>query len=118
MKPSLEPFYVHLGERIQDLREKRGLSQDKLGQLLSPRMTRASIANIEAGKQRVLSHTLWQMAKALGVGPVELVDGRPEMRSDSEAALGEIEREMGEKLLLKKVEIRRLVSKMAGKAGT
>jgi transcriptional regulator with XRE-family HTH domain len=63
----IEPFYKELGRSIQAFRVKAGLSQEKLGASLRPRVTRASIANIEGGKQRILTHTLVQLSAALDV---------------------------------------------------
>ena len=40
-------------------------------------MTRASIANVESGKQRVLAHSLAQIASSLGVSADELIQDRP-----------------------------------------
>jgi transcriptional regulator with XRE-family HTH domain len=73
-----EAFYDTLGRRIFLLRKKRGLTQEQLGARLSPQVTRASIANIESGKQRVLAHSLAQFANALGVSADELIQDRPD----------------------------------------
>lgn len=71
----IEPFYVSLGSRIQSLRSDKNMSQSYLGKQLEPEMTRASIANIEAGKQRVLGHTLVQLSKVLDFDLNELNHG-------------------------------------------
>ncbi|MEJ7862403.1 MAG: helix-turn-helix transcriptional regulator [Pyrinomonadaceae bacterium] len=63
----IEPFYAEVGRLIQAKRNENGMSQEHLAQQLDPKVTRASIANIEAGKQRVLAHTLVQLSKALSV---------------------------------------------------
>lgn len=63
------------------------LTQDELGKMLRPTMTRASIANIEAGKQRVLAHTLVDLSSALQLTLDELASG-----ADVEAA--ELEEEL------------------------
>lgn len=73
MKRAPEAFYEALGRRIQILRKRRGLTQEQLGGRLLPQVTRASIANIESGKQRVLAHSLAQFADALDVSTDELV---------------------------------------------
>lgn len=75
MAARIEPFYVYLGQRIQFLRNRKNLTQGDLGGRLDPPTTRASIANIEAGKQRVLAHTLLQIAKALEIEVPELLGG-------------------------------------------
>lgn len=67
-----EPFYAQLGQRIADARSALHLSQAELGDKLEPRLTRASIANIENGKQRVLAYTLVQIAARLRVDLNEL----------------------------------------------
>ena len=70
-----ERFYRTLGATIRRRREALDLTQAEVGARLSPRMTRASIANIEAGKQRVLAHTLVDMASALAMKLEDLVSG-------------------------------------------
>src|SRR5205809_1100281 len=65
MPLEIEPFYRELGQRIRDLRTSKGLTQEGLGELLDPQVTRASIANIEVGSQRVLAHTLVQLVQHL-----------------------------------------------------
>jgi transcriptional regulator with XRE-family HTH domain len=72
----IESFYVDLGQRIRALRTNLGLTQDQLGHLLIPPTSRVSIANVESGKQRILSHTLVQFAEALKVELVELLPAR------------------------------------------
>jgi transcriptional regulator with XRE-family HTH domain len=70
-----ERFYRTLGETIRKRRDALGLTQAQLGARLNPPMTRASIANIEAGKQRVLAHTLVDLASALSAKLDELTAG-------------------------------------------
>ena len=76
--PPREPFYEILGQRIREGRTRQGLTQERLGKLLQPPATRASIANIEKGSQRVLAHTLVQLATALKIEIGELA--RPSER--------------------------------------
>lgn len=70
---SIEPLYADLGRRIRDSRREQGLTQEQLGARLAPPVTRASIANIETGKQRVLVHTLMQLAEAMKMPLEELL---------------------------------------------
>lgn len=63
----IERFYAVLGNTVQTERLKLNMSQADLGERLRPKMTRASVANIEAGKQRVLAHTLIQLSKILSL---------------------------------------------------
>lgn len=63
---NIEPFYIELGHWIRHNRELEGLSQSQLAKNIGH--TRASIANMEAGKQRILSHQLTSIARALKRG--------------------------------------------------
>jgi transcriptional regulator with XRE-family HTH domain len=73
MATQIEPFYAEVGRRIRDHRNKAGMTQEDLGRLLSPPMTRVSVANFEGGHQRVLSHTLVQLAAALNVEVTDIL---------------------------------------------
>jgi transcriptional regulator with XRE-family HTH domain len=86
-----EPFYEELGRRIARLRQQVGLSQQSLGALMQPQMTRASVANIETGQQRVLAHTLVQLAKALGCDLESLAGVRDEALPEAAAVQHELE---------------------------
>jgi transcriptional regulator with XRE-family HTH domain len=65
-------FYTLLGRRIQEARRGRRMTQQRLGDMLVPPLSRAAIANMETGKQGVLVYTLAQIALALGT-PVEIL---------------------------------------------
>lgn len=58
-------FYKPLGERIARLRRRLELTQDALGQRMD--MSRATVASIEAGRQRVTLDQLYEIATALEV---------------------------------------------------
>ena len=68
-------FYAQVGRRVRALRGKRGLTQEALASLVD--LTRTSITNIEKGRQKLLLHTLVDLAKALRVEPVELLPRTP-----------------------------------------
>ena len=80
MASDIEPFYRELGRKVREIRDRRGMTQEELGQLLNPQVTRASIANVENGTQRVLVHTLSQLATRLDVSVDELL---PRVRGES-----------------------------------
>lgn len=61
----VEPFYRLFGARVAVARDARGLTQAELAKLLTPPVTRASLSNLEAGKQRVNLHTALQLARIL-----------------------------------------------------
>jgi transcriptional regulator with XRE-family HTH domain len=73
MVAKIEPFYAEVGRRIRDHRNRAGMTQEDLGRLLSPPTTRVSVANIEGGHQRILSHTLIQLAAALSVEVIDIL---------------------------------------------
>lgn len=77
MKTKPEEFYVLLGNRVRTFRQQKGLTQEQLGNRLTPTMTRASVANIETAKQRVLAHTLIQLSGALDVSLDDLTRAEP-----------------------------------------
>src|SRR5438874_1648315 len=93
----LEPFYRDLGRKIRELRMGKDMTQEELGNRLDPQLTRASIANIESGTQRVLAHTLGQLADQLEVSIQELFPtSKPlEVSSDEGATIAkELNREL------------------------
>ncbi len=64
---AIEDFYAQLGAAVRRGRQERGMTQSALAARLVPAVTRASIANLELGQQRVLAHTLVQLAEILDV---------------------------------------------------
>lgn len=71
MKDSAQhTFYKALGARIRELRGNN-LSQEQLAKAV--KLTRTSIVNIEAGRQKLLLHNLFKIADALGVRPTDLL---------------------------------------------
>lgn len=67
----LKTFYLQVGANIQKARKRQGLNQDGLAQAVQ--LTRSSIANIEAGRQRALIHTVVLIAQVLDVEIGELL---------------------------------------------
>jgi transcriptional regulator with XRE-family HTH domain len=106
---------TEVGRRIQKLRNIRQLSQEALGLKLDPAVTRASIANIEAGKQRILAHTLVQIADALDAELAEIaLADRPITRTAQESLVPDekVEAELAEKLQLSPERAKKLAAKM------
>ena len=56
-------FYRQLGDRIRKARDSVSMTQDGLASKVS--LSRTSIANIEAGRQKVFLHILLDVASAL-----------------------------------------------------
>ena len=67
-------FYQKLGKRIRDARKSSQLTQEALGLKIS--LTRATVTNIEKGRQQLLVHTLVEIAKALDTTPEALLPER------------------------------------------
>lgn len=72
-------LYAQIGKRIRELRQKKELSQTRLAEIVG--LKRTSITNIEKGRQKLLVHTLWDLAEALSVSakdilPAEVVETR------------------------------------------
>jgi len=85
---AVEIFYEALGHRIRGARDQAGLSQLELAQRVG--LARASIANLEAGRQRPPVHTIVLIASVVEV-PVEALlpslDEPPETPTDPLSAL-------------------------------
>jgi transcriptional regulator with XRE-family HTH domain len=108
MPTKIEPFYARFGARMQQIRERRNLTQAQLGRSLNPPSTRASIANIESGKQRVLAHTLVQLAAVLEVEVQELLTSLGSQSPTPQQK--DIERELKRKLKLAPQQLKKLAA--------
>lgn len=69
----VEPVYRQFGAKVESMRAVLMIRQEDLAKKV--KLTRASIANIEAGKQRILLADVEKFAKALGVSPRSLMKG-------------------------------------------
>lgn len=105
---AVNAFYTAVGQRIQAHREAAGLTQTDLAVAVG--LERASMSNIEAGRQRSSLHIFTMIAQvlrvtigdlmpsaALPVGPVAL--GRPAvlkqmraLRNELDACIGQLEK--------------------------
>jgi len=61
----LNLFYILLGDSIKSARLKSGMKQEYFAHLLD--LSRASIVNIEKGRQRPSIHLLWEISKILDI---------------------------------------------------
>jgi transcriptional regulator with XRE-family HTH domain len=105
MAKRIEAFYEILGSNVQGARGRLKMTQAQLGLALGPPSTRASIANIENGKQRVLVHTLVQLARALETKVEKLI---PSEAATELPTLSDVEDELKRKLKLAAPELRKL----------
>ena len=88
---SIEGFYQQLGSAVRRRRLERGLTQGDVAARIVPAVTRASIANLELGHQRVLAHTLVQLSEILGVSVAELLSAPPVPSSDWDAVIAALQ---------------------------
>ena len=64
-------LYKYLGAAIKAQRRALGLTQQQLASHLG--VSRASLANVETGRQRVLVHQLYELAEQLNVSVQDLL---------------------------------------------
>lgn len=70
---TFEAFTVKLGHRLQELREAKGYSQEKLAYIAD--MDRVSIGYIEQGRRTPKIGTLYKLAKCLDVSVADFFMG-------------------------------------------
>lgn len=72
-RDSVQGLYVAIGENVRHYRNQARMTQLELAREVD--LTRASIANLETGRQRILLHTAFDLARALNVSVDCLVPG-------------------------------------------
>ena len=70
---SIEAVHGAVGLSIRRIREALGLDQAEVARRVG--LTRTSLANIEAGRQRVILDDVESFARALGTTPKHLMKG-------------------------------------------
>ena len=65
-------FLAALGQRIREIRQSRGYSQEALA--LKADIDRTYVSSVERGKRNVSALNVRRLAKALGVQPRDLWD--------------------------------------------
>jgi transcriptional regulator with XRE-family HTH domain len=73
MTQPIQVIYKMLGLRIRSTREALGWRQQELAEKIG--LTRTSVVNIEAGRQRLLLHDVEKIAVAFHVTPKHLLRG-------------------------------------------
>jgi transcriptional regulator with XRE-family HTH domain len=81
----IDALYQLVGMKIRNAREEAGISQTKLAKALG--MSRASVVNIEAGRQRAPLHILWQVAEKLGIELVSFIPQQSEYEEEKNTIL-------------------------------
>lgn len=67
----IDSFYASIGRNVRSARVAAAVSQENLAQRVG--LTRSSIANLEAGRQRVALHLFFLIADALNKDACELI---------------------------------------------
>lgn len=70
-KSLAEPIYERIGDRIRFFRKQSGWTQEELSRVVG--FSRASIANMECGRQRIYIHDLIAFAKVFGIPNFKLL---------------------------------------------
>jgi transcriptional regulator with XRE-family HTH domain len=69
--PSGDAVLAEFGQRVRELREARGLSQESLAELAG--LHRTYVSSLERGQRNVSLRNIHQLAAALGVSASTLV---------------------------------------------
>jgi len=69
----IEAVHQSLGLAVRRIREALGVDQEELAKRVG--LTRTSVVNIEAGRQRVILDDVETFARALGTTPKHLMKG-------------------------------------------
>ncbi len=69
----MEAVYQAIGARVRMIRETLGVEQATLAKRCG--LSRPTIANMEAGRQRIYMHHIDKIAEALGTHPKGLLKG-------------------------------------------
>jgi len=77
-KSEIHPVDRHVGARIREARLLRRLSQQALGDAISPPITFQQIQKYEKGANRVSSSKLWEIARVLDVDITFFFEGHNE----------------------------------------
>ncbi len=80
-------FYIEVGLAIQEARKKANLSQAIVAQKIN--MSRASIVNIEKGRQNPPLHLLWSFSQILNTSIHDLI---PDFQSENEEIISTFDR--------------------------
>lgn len=84
---NVEPLYKKIGERVRIRRKQLGMSQVRLASELD--LSRASLANLETGRQRLLVHQLFRLAEVLDLKVTDLLPDTDDVDVPSDLPLPE-----------------------------
>lgn len=76
VEKTVEPLYATIGRNIRKARRALGMTQEELAGRLRPKMARVTMANMEAGRQRIMLHVLIDIAGACKTTVGRMLPGR------------------------------------------
>lgn len=94
LEVTTDPFYIELGRRISHRRRQLNKTQEELALVVG--LKRTSITNLERGRQKVLIHTLVEVANCLQISVCDLI---PDQRGLTKRGVAGLEIETLEILL-------------------
>ena len=80
-------IHIAIGEAIRTRRKHLRFTQDELASRMG--LSRASLANIETGRQAILVHHLYRIGEILEISPVDLLP-RPQNGATSEVSVDDV----------------------------
>lgn len=87
-----DTLYKIVGARLKFRRAQMNLTQNELAMQLG--ISRASVANIEAGQQNTTVFALYEFCSVLNLSPSQLFPGLDEVRSAQSKKFNDIAKEM------------------------
>jgi transcriptional regulator with XRE-family HTH domain len=81
-RPDIEPIYQRLGAAVLELRTEAGWTQQDLAGQIG--LTRASVANVETGRQRLMLHQIEALADVFNVSIGRLLGVAIDTATESE----------------------------------
>lgn len=76
-----------MGNRLKDLREERGLSQEQLAERVHPSTTKTQISKLELGHRKLTREWAERLAAVLQCHWTEVMGEEPRLSMDEEALL-------------------------------
>ena len=92
---TIDRFYGAAGKKIRAARQEAGLSQTTLARLIG--FNRSSVANLEAGRQRIALHLFFLIAQALQAEPAELLPDMQILQLASPAVIDDLNKELADR---------------------
>jgi transcriptional regulator with XRE-family HTH domain len=81
---AVEQIYKELGRRIAIARGEANMTQERLAGAIG--LSRTSVVNVEAGRQRLSIHQLYRIADALDRQPSEFLPPSPDLDEEDRMA--------------------------------